>query len=151
MGRLAYLLVPLLLMGLASTTWSAPEDDIRLAFARFVTAQNAHDLKVVEELLLDSPQFLWITRGTPIWGREAALTRFQSLYQGTWQLEPVIAELRIMTLSDSVAQLYVPIVFTIGPPGQVAQPTRFLMNQVLVKTPQGWKVSSILPILAPAQ
>jgi len=54
-------------------------------------------------------------------------------------------------LRDDVAQLYVPIVFTIGPAGQPAQPTRFLMNQVLVKTPAGWKVSSILPIPAPSQ
>src|SRR5206468_1317891 len=28
---------------------------------------------------------------------------------------------------------------------------RFLMNQVLLKTPAGWKVASILPIPAPAQ
>ncbi len=151
MQRLAYVLLPLLLMGLASTAWSTPEDDIRAAFARFVTAQNAHDLKAAEEVLLDSPRFLWITRGTPIWGREAALKRFEALYQGTWRLEPAMTELRIMTLSDSVAQLYVPIVFTIGPVGQEAQPSRFLMNQVLVKTPRGWKVSSILPIPAPAQ
>jgi hypothetical protein len=33
--------------------------------------------------------------------------------------------------------------------GQTAQPMRFLMNQVLVKTTDGWKVSSILPIPAP--
>jgi hypothetical protein len=26
-----------------------------------------------------------------------------------------------------------------------------LMNQVLVKTPDGWRISSILPIAAPAQ
>jgi hypothetical protein len=32
-----------------------------------------------------------------------------------------------------------------------AQAARFLMNQVLVKTPGGWRVSSILPIPAPAQ
>jgi hypothetical protein len=49
------------------------------------------------------------------------------------------------------AQLYVPIMFTIGAAGQPAQPTRFLMNLILVKTPGGWKVSSILPIPAPAQ
>jgi hypothetical protein len=41
-------------------------------FAKFVAAQNAHDLKAVGELLQDSPQFLWITRGVPIWGRDAA-------------------------------------------------------------------------------
>jgi len=41
-------------------------------------------------------------------------------------------------------------VFTIGAAGQPAQTTRFLMNQVLLKTPTGWKVASILPIAAPA-
>ena len=52
---------------------------------------------------------------------------------------------------NGAAQLYVPIMFTIGAAGQPAQPTRFLMNLILVKTPGGWKVSSILPIPAPAQ
>jgi hypothetical protein len=45
--------------------------------------------------------------------------------------------------------LFVPIVFSIGPPGQPAQETRFLMNQVLVKSDSGWKIASILPIPVP--
>jgi hypothetical protein len=53
-------------------------------------------------------------------------------------------------ICDGVAQIYVPIIFAIGASGQTPQQTRFLMNQVLVKTPDGWKVSSILPIPAPA-
>jgi hypothetical protein len=64
----------------------------------------------------------------PIWGREAALKRFEALYQGTWSLDP------------GVVQLYVPMTFMISLAGQAAQPTRFLMNQVLVKTADGWKV-----------
>jgi hypothetical protein len=58
--------------------------------------------------------------------------------------------LRVTRLADGVAQIYVPIVFTIGATGQPAQTTRFLMNQVLLETPTGWKVASILPIAAPA-
>jgi hypothetical protein len=54
---------------------AAPDDEVRATFERFVTAQNAHDLKAVEALLLSSPSFLWITRGTAIWGQEAALLR----------------------------------------------------------------------------
>jgi len=57
--------------------------------------------------------------------------------------------LRVLMLGDTSAQVYVPIVFTIGAPGQAAQTTRFLMNQVLVKTHGGWHVSSILPIPVP--
>ena len=129
--------------------FAAPEDEVQGVFERFVVAQNAHDVRAVGALLLDAPHFLWITRGAPIWGHEAALKRFEALYQGTWRLEPDMSALRVMMLGDTSAQVYVPIVFTIGAPGQAAQTTRFLMNQVLVKTSGEWRVSSILPILVP--
>jgi ketosteroid isomerase-like protein len=130
---------------------AAPEDEVRAAFDRFVAAQNAHDVRAVESLLIGSPQFLWITRGTAIWGTDAALKRFASLYEGTWRLEPEVSGLKVMLLGDGAAQIYVPINFTIGASGQQPQPMRFLMNMVLTKTPSGWKVSSILPIPAPSQ
>jgi ketosteroid isomerase-like protein len=130
---------------------AATEDEVQGTFDRFVTAQNAHDIKAVESLLSDSPNFLWITRGTPVWGRDAALKRFTALYEGTWRLDPERSDLKITMVADGVAQIYVPIVFTIAAAGQPPQQTRFLMNLVLVKTPGGWRVSSILPIAAPAQ
>jgi len=134
----------------AVSAWAAPpDDDARATFDRFVAAQNAHDLKAVEALLLDSPQFLWITRGTPIWGRAEALKRFEALYAGTWHLEPESAAFRVVFAQPQVAELFVPIVFSIGPAGQPAQETRFLMNQVLVKSDSGWKIASILPIPVP--
>jgi hypothetical protein len=58
---------------------AAPEDEVRSTFDRFVNAQNSHDVKTVESLLLGSPDFLWITRGAPLWGQDAALKRFASL------------------------------------------------------------------------
>ena len=79
------------------------------------------------------------------------MKRFATLYQGTWHLEPEVASLKVIMIGGGAAQLYVPIVFTIGPSGQSAQPPRFLMNQLLVKTEAGWKISNILPIPAPAQ
>jgi hypothetical protein len=130
---------------------AAPEDDVRVAFERFVAAQNAHDIKAVEALLLNSPDFLWVTRGAPVWGTDAAIIRFVDLYQGTWRLEPELSGFKVTMISDGVAQVYVPITFTIGAPGQTAQQTKFLMNQVLVKGQTGWRVSSILPIPAPSQ
>ena len=128
---------------------SSEEDEIKALFTKFVEAQNAHDLKVVGNLLQDSPNFLWITRGTPIWGRDPALRRFEALYQGTWSLDAKTDELRVIELQPGVAQIYVPIIFMIAPAGQTALSARFLMNQVVVKTADGWKVASILPILAP--
>ncbi len=78
----------ILIAFLCRSAWATPEDEVRAQFDRFVATQNAHDIKAVGELLLDSPNFLWITRGTPIWGREAALKRFEALYQGIWMLDP---------------------------------------------------------------
>ena len=128
---------------------AAPEDEVKAAFDRFVVAQNAHDVAAVQELLLDSPGFLWVTRGAPIWGRDAAMKRFETLYQGTWKLSPDSSSLKVVMLSDTTAQLFVPIMFNIGPPGQAAPDTPILMNQTLVKSAAGWRIASILPIPLP--
>jgi hypothetical protein len=141
-------LVVCLLLTIAGSAGAASDDEVRALFNKFVAAQNAHDIKAVSELLQDSPNFLWITRGAAIWGRDAALKRFEELYQGTWSLDPKSDELRITELQPNVVQLYAPVTFMIGPAGQTPQPTRFLLNQVVVKTAEGWKVMSILPIPA---
>jgi hypothetical protein len=134
-----------------SNVRASTEDEVRAAFDRFVQVQNAHDAKTLETLLVDSPQFLWITRGSAIWGRDAALQRFAKLYEGTWQLDPEPSSVRVVPVSDSVAQLHATVQFSIGAPGQPPQATRFLLNQVLVKSGGTWRVMSIFPIPAPAQ
>ena len=130
---------------------AAPEDDVAVTFDRFVAAQNAHDPDAVEALLLDSPDFLWITRGNPVLGTEAAMERCSTLSQGTWQLDPESESPKVTMLGDDVAHLCLPIIFTTGPSGETVEPMRFLMNQVLVRTETGWKISSILPIPALAE
>jgi len=102
---------------------AASDEDVRAVFDQFVKAQNSHDIVAVRELLLDSPNFLWVTRGAPVWGREAALKRFESLYQGTWKLSPDMANLKTALVSETTAQLYVPICSTSGPPAS-QRPTR---------------------------
>lgn len=149
--RMAVCIAPLLFCLVATAAIAAPEDEVRESFERFVAIQNAHDVKALEPLLLKSPDLLWITRGTAVWGSDAALKRFAALYEGTWHLNPDASSLKIIMLGDRVAQIYVPITFTIGAPGHSPQAIQFLMNQVFVKTADGWKVSSILPIPAPAQ
>jgi hypothetical protein len=82
-------------------------------------------------------------------GREAALKRFEEYYQGTWALEPKLNEIKVIELAPGVAQLFAPTVFRIAPPGQPAQPSLFLLNQIYVKAPTGWRLASIFPILVP--
>jgi hypothetical protein len=144
------LVAMMVLICAAGGAQASAEDEVRAAFDRFVLVQNAHDAKALEPLLADSPQFLWITRGTAVWGREAALQRFANLYEGTWRLDPDPASVRVVPISENVAQLYAAVQFTIGAPGQPPQATRFLLNQVLVKSGGAWRVMSIFPIPAPA-
>jgi len=151
-NRLSLILCVAGLLGFSSTiATAAPEDDVRLVFDQFIAAQNAHDPAAVRDLLLDSPNFLWVTRGAPIWGRDAAMKRFEALYQGTWKLSPDLASLKTVLVNDGMAQLYVPITFNIGASGQSAPDTPFLMNQTLVKTAAGWRIANILPIHCPRQ
>jgi hypothetical protein len=128
---------------------AAGPSEARPLFERFVAAQNAHDATMVEGMLWNSPDFLWITRGAAIWGREAAMERFRALYRGTWRLEPEMAQFRAMALGEATAQLFVPVLFTIGAAGQPAQPVPFLMNQVLRREGNAWHIASILPIPLP--
>ena len=74
----------------------------------FVAVQNTHDEKAVTSLLLDSPEFLWITRGTAVWGRGPAMKRFAALYQGTWQLAPDPSELKVMMSGEGSLSAYRP-------------------------------------------
>ncbi len=143
--RVSMVTLALILFATAAAS-AEPEEEIRAVFGRFVAAQNAHDLGAMRDLLWDSTRFLWITRGVPVWGREAALKRFEAVYQGTWRLEPSLAELHVTMLSNSAGQLYVPILFTSGAAGQAVQSTRVLMNQTIVRTPAGWKVANIVPV-----
>lgn len=128
---------------------ATPEDELRSTFERFVVAQNAHDTSAVSDLLLDSPSFLWITRGNAVWGRPEALKRFEALYNGTWRLEPDMASFRVVFVNATSAQIFVPVAFSIGPKDHTVRPTPFLMNQILTKVGDTWRISSILPIPVP--
>jgi hypothetical protein len=135
--------------GQSAPAQTAGPEEVRALFERFVSAQNAHDSAAVEAMLWNSPNFLWITRGVAIWGREAAMERFRTLNRGTWRLEPEMAQFRAISLSAETAQLFVPVLFTIGAAGQPAQPARFLMNQTLRREGNVWSIASILPIPLP--
>lgn len=121
--KTALVLAAIAIFGVTLRGEAAPQDEARAVFEHFVAAQNAHDAAAVEGMLRASPEFLWITRGTAVWGSEAAMERFRALYKGTWHLEPEMAQFRAVALKDGVMQIFVPVLFTIGAPGQPASPS----------------------------
>ena len=72
----------LMLLGSIGSAEAGADDDIRAVVGRFVAAQNSRDVRAVADVLWDSPQFLWFTRGTAISGRPSALARFEKPVSG---------------------------------------------------------------------
>ncbi len=140
------------LLALATLAHAATmEDEVRAVFDKYIAIQNAHDLKSMRSLLADSPDVLWISRGKPIWGREAALKNLEERYKGTWHIDVNKKELRVISISRRVAQVYAPTQLSVGDPGVEPAKNRLYINLVMVKKPEGWQIVSILPILVPPQ
>jgi len=127
------------------------EEEVRAVFDKYIAIQNAHDLKSMRNLLVDSPDFLWISRGKPVWGREAALKILEERYKGTWHIDVDRKEFRIISVSRRVAQVYATTQLSVGDPGAEPARNRLYINLVMVKKPEGWRIASILPILVPPQ
>jgi len=130
---------------------STMEEEVRAVFDKWIATQNAHDLKGIRNLLSDSPDMLWISRGKPIWGRDAALKTLEDRYKGTWKIDVDKKELRVIPVSRRVAQVYAPTQLTAGEPGTDPSRNRVYINLVMVKKPEGWQIVSILPILVAPQ
>ncbi|MBO4225755.1 DUF3225 domain-containing protein [Bradyrhizobium neotropicale] len=142
------ILFAVVLFTLGSTAAFAQQNDAdaRALFTRFVAAQNAHNISEVKSMLWKSPQMLFFSRGVETRGADAVAERFTEYYKGTWHLEPDMSKFRIATISNDVAQILVPIVFTRGVPGAQPQSDTFLISQTFIRDSQAWYVASILPI-----
>lgn len=133
----------------ATPARAGPTDEVRRGFDQFVAAQNAHDLGAVGVLLAGGPEFIWVTRGTIVKGRAAALNRFGELFRGTWHLQ-VTSPAETFLIDRNTVQLVAPVTFRIGPPGSVPTETRFILTQLWHRQQKRWQVASILPIPVPA-
>ena len=70
---------------------------------------------------------------------------------GTWKIEVDKKELRVISVSRRVAQVFAPTQLSVGEPGTEPARNRLYINLVMVKKPEGWQIVSILPILVPPQ
>ena len=145
-ARVAFLVVAMAIGSAGHVSAAVDEAEARAFFAKFVAAQNAHNVSDVKAMLWNSPHMLWFGRGVETRGPDAVADRFKEYYQGTWHLEPDMSQFRATAISNDVMQILVPIVFTRGLPGQPSQDNKFLISQTFVRDAKGWHVASIMPI-----
>jgi len=128
----------------ASATLASPEVDVKAAFGAFIAAQNTHDLKAVGELLSDSADFIWIDPGAVVRSRGEALKRFDTLFQAKWRVDPAWLTLQVVMLDAWTAEVIVYASVNNGPATQLTR-----INQIMVSTPAGWRVLTIVADRAP--
>ncbi len=89
---------------------------------------------------------LWMApRGAPVWGRDAVMLELTKLYQGPWKLEPDLSALKVTAYGESFARVVVPIRYTVS---ATAAPERYLVQQTYIKTAIGWRITSMVQLLA---
>ncbi len=119
--------------------------DVRALYQQFVTAQNAGDLATVRSLLSDKADFLWVTDGIAVWGRDATIERM-SLFQKSeiWRVEPSLDKSRTVELGSDVAIFHLPLALVIGSSSPGPSRLKFLVEVVCHKTAAGWRIAALL-------
>lgn len=133
----------LLVALLAGAATAGPREDVVDLYRKFAAAQNAHDLGAVRALLLDSPDFLWVSDGRPVWGVEATIARMAGFQEAkVWRVEPDLAGSRAVPLDENAAFLHLPLTLVIGSDAKPDR-LRFLVGLVGRRTAAGWRIAAL--------
>lgn len=129
-------------------------EEVRNLFLRQAAGETAHDINVIESVLARTPHgqpdpVNFVARAYRFWGREAVIDHFRTIFAGTWRFEPEEDLIRITPLGPDVVHIYAPTRITAGAAGQEAAVYTFLVNEFAIRTPEGWRISAIVPV--PAQ
>ena len=136
-----------LLAALSMVTASAASADtageIRAVYEEFRSAQNACDLTKVKALLLDSPEFLWVSDGKSFWGPDALVRRMAEFQLAeVWRVDPEFDKAAIVKVDEQTAYLHMPLALTIGPKAK-PDVIRFLVSILCVKKSEGWRIAAL--------
>lgn len=133
---------------------SADIAEIRALFLRQAAGETAHDIDAIDAVLVraspgqpDPVNF--VARAYRFWGRQAVLDHFRTIFAGTWRFEPDEDAIRVIPLGPDVAHIYAPTRITAGAPDKPAATYEFHVNEFAIRTPDGWRISVIVPV--PAQ
>jgi hypothetical protein len=147
----ALIVALLLLVNLAAG--ETPEAEIRRAYRSLIDAENKHDLAAVRGMVWNSASALFVAKA-PVgwhgyWGIEDVIGHLHDLYQGTFQIDPIYEEEKVVFLSPAVAETYAPVKITVAYAGQNPIPRPFIMVLLWIKTTHGWKMATDIPIPVP--
>lgn len=146
-----------LLLSTASRSFAADKftdadsQQVRALFLRQAAGETAHDLAAIDGVLArvevgrpDPVNF--IARAYQFWGRQAVMDHFRTTFTATWKFEPDQDAIKIVPLGTDVAHIYAPTRITVGAAGQPGTQYQFLINEFAIRTADGWRISTIVPV-----
>jgi hypothetical protein len=133
---------------------------IKSRFSELMELANRHDLKQLHEMFWQSPSVLLVAKSAVasegawagFWGNEAVDRKLHDIAaSGPVVLTPDLSQLKVVGLTNDVAESYAPLTITVSYAGQDGTPKPFLMVIDWIKVEQDWKVASeiILPVPPP--
>ena len=131
----------------------ADVQEIRDLFLHQAAGETAHDIAAIDAVLAraesgEPDPVNFVARAYRFWGREAVLDHFRKVFEGTWRFEPDEQAIRITPLGADVAHIYAPTRITVGAAGQDPVVASFLVNEFALRTSDGWRISTIVPVPA---
>ena len=135
------------LLPLVRLTAAEPhEAEIKRAYKNLIDAENKHDLPAVRAMVWNSAATLFVAKA-PVgwrgyWGIDDVIEHLHDMYQGTFRIDPIYEEEKVVFLTPELAETYAPVKITVAYGGQNPAPRPFIMVLVWIKTTRGWKMAT---------
>lgn len=129
------------------------DQEIRGIYKNLIDAENRHDLPAVRELVWNSSSTLFVAKA-PVgwhgyWGIDDVMRHLHDMYQQPFRIAPIYEEEKVVFLTPEIAETYAPVRISVAYGGQNPVPKPFVMVLVWIQTPQGWKMTTDIPIPVP--
>jgi hypothetical protein len=130
---------------------------IRSQFIRLMDLANRHDVKALHGMFWQSPSALLVAKSAVpsegnwvgFWGNDAVDQKLRDIAaSGPVVLRPELSKLKIVGVTQDVAESYLPLNITVSYAGQDGTPKPFLMIINWIKVGSDWKIAAeiILPV-----
>jgi len=135
------------------TAAETPEAEVKRAYKNLIDAEDKHDLPAVRGMVWNSAATLFVAKA-PVgwrgyWGIDDVIEHLHDMYQGTFRIDPIYEEEKVVFLTPELAETYAPVKITVAYGGQNPAPRPFIMVLVWIKTTRGWKMATDIPIPVP--
>ena len=128
--------------------------EVKAVFLKQAAAATAHDIAAFEQVFAPTPAgqpdpVTFVARAYQFWGKTALIEHFTETFKGVWRFEPDAERVKVIPLTPDTAEIYAPTQVTSGSSSETAKTAPFLVYEVAVRTPEGWRIAAIVPV--PAQ